>query len=198
MTEIGIILLAAGSSSRMGRPKQLLDFQGKKLIQIVTERLLACRCFPTVVVLGANAAEIAPHLSMYHDLSLIQNLNWQSGMASSIQCGIEFLETMFPNVSHAMIALVDQPFVEVEHYYRLVEASDAQPDRVIAAFYEGKVGAPMVFPARYFPVLSRLRGDEGARAVVRDLPEGEVVRVAVPRGGEDWDSAGDLGYRAPD
>ena len=178
----------------MGHPKQLLDFQGKKLIQIVTERLLACRCFPTVVVLGANAAEIVPHLEMYHDLSLIQNLNWQTGMASSIHCGIELLESMFPTVSHAMIALVDQPYVEVEHYYRLVEAADAHPDKVIAAHYDGQAGAPMVFPVRYFTMLSRLRGDEGARAVVRGLPESEVVKVAVPRGGEDWDVMKDVGH----
>lgn len=187
MTETGIILLAAGNSSRMGRPKQLLDFQGKKLIQIVAERLLACRCFPTVVVLGANAGEIAPFLSDYANLNLIQNLHWQSGMASSIHCGIEFLEAMFPSVSHAMIALGDQPFVEVEHYYRLVEAADAHPEQAIAAHYDGHLGAPIVFPDAYWPMLSRLTGDQGARVVVRALPVAQVVRVDVPRGGEDVD-----------
>lgn len=175
----------------MGSPKQLLDFHGKKLIQIVAERLLACRCFPTVVVLGAYAQDIAPSLRDY-ELNIIQNLNWQSGMASSIHCGVEFLETAFPEVSHVMFALVDQPYIEAEHYYALVEAAEDFPDKVIAAFYGGVVGVPMVFPQRYWPMLSRLQGDQGARGIVRGLEEHAVVKVALPTATKDWDWPADV------
>lgn len=192
MTDMAIVLLAAGGSVRMGQPKQLLDVEGKKLIQIVIERLLACRCFPTVVVLGAHVGAIAP-LCDYPDLNVIQNPNWQTGMASSIRSGVEFVETMFPAVDRILLALVDQPFVEAEHYYALVEASEDAPDKVVAAFYGGQVGAPMVFPRRYFPMLARLRGDQGARAVVRELPASEVVQVPMAVAAVDWDVPGDVG-----
>lgn len=186
MKDMAIVLLAAGSSSRMGSPKQLIDFQGKKLIQIVLERLLACRCFPTIAVLGANARNIAPYCE-YHGLSVIQNPNWQTGMASSIRCGLEFVETMFPDVAHIMLALVDQPMVEAEHYHALVEASERSPDKVIAAYYAGQPGAPMVFPRRHFAMLSRLTGDRGAGAAVRGMDAGEVELVPLPEAAVDWD-----------
>ncbi len=192
MTNLAIVLLAAGGSTRMGSPKQLLDFKGKKLIQIVVERLLACRCFPTVVVLGAQAGAIAPYCG-YHDLNVIENPNWQTGMASSIRCGFEFVETMFPDAGHILLALVDQPHVEAEHYYALVETSERFPDKVIAAYYEGQVGAPMVFPRRHFALLSRLTGDRGAGAAVRALDPADVVQVPLPLAAVDWDRPGDVG-----
>ncbi len=189
---IAIVLLAAGSSSRMGSPKQLIDFQGKKLIQIVVERLLACRCFPTVVVLGANAKNIAPYLD-YPDLNVIENPSWSTGMASSIRSGLEFVETMFPEAGQILFALVDQPFVEAEHYYVLVEAAERHPDKVIAAFYEGQAGAPMLFPRRHYALLSRLTGDRGAGAAVRSMSAEEVVHVPLPTAAVDWDFLGDVG-----
>lgn len=193
-TRIAIALLAAGGSRRMGFPKQLLDFQGKKLIQIVAEHLLACRCHPTVVVLGASTAEIVPYLEGY-ELSVIQNLDWPSGMAGSIRCGVEFVDNMFPDVQQLMLALVDQPYVEAEHYYALVEAAEEHPDQVVAAYYGGQVGAPMVFPRAYFPMLLRLGGDQGARGMVRALPAEAVVKLPLPQAGVDWDEPGDVAAR---
>lgn len=192
MHNIAIILLAAGGSSRMGSPKQLLDFQGKKLIQIVVERLLACRCFPTVIVLGAEAQRIAPYCN-YPDLNVIENPNWNTGMASSIRCGLEFVETLFPEVEQILFALADQPFVDAEHYYALLEAAVRSPDKVIAAHYAGQVGAPMVFARRHFPMLSRLSGDRGAGALVRSMDACEVVEVPLPQAAVSWDERGDVG-----
>jgi molybdenum cofactor cytidylyltransferase len=194
MTNLAIVLLAAGGSTRMGSPKQLLDFKGKKLIQIVVERLLACRCFPTVVVLGAHAENIAPYCD-YHDLNVIENPNWQTGLASSIRCGLEFVETMFPEAGHLMLAFVDQPQIEAEHYYALVEASERFPDKVIAAYYDGQVGAPMVFPRRHFALLSRLTGDRGAALAVRVLDATELMQVPLPMAAVDWNWPGDVGNR---
>ena len=176
----------------MGSPKHLLDFQGKKLIQIVVERLLACRCFPTVVVLGADAQRIAPYCN-YPDLNVIENLHWKTGMASSIRCGLEFVETLFPEVEQILFALVDQPYVEAEHYYALVEAAERSPEKVIAAYYGGQVGAPMVFARRHFQMLSRLTGDRGAGALVRGMDAGDVVELPLPAAAVGWDAAGDLG-----
>jgi molybdenum cofactor cytidylyltransferase len=192
MGNCAMILLAAGGSTRMGRPKQLLEFKGKKLITIVVERLLACRKFPVIVVLGELSKEIAPYCKL-EGVSIIQNINWQSGMASTIQCGLEFAEFGFDDVSHVLFALCDQPFVEAEHYYALVEASEAHPDKIIAAYYGGQAGAPMIFPRSYFPMLARLTGDQGARAVVRNL-QADVIQVSMPTAAMDWDEVGDVEY----
>ncbi len=191
MTKVGIVLLAAGGSSRMGFPKQLIEFQGKKLIQIVAERLLACRCFPTAVILGGHSREILPYLQGY-ELDILENLDWQSGMATSIRCAVSFVEAHYPDLTHLMFALVDQPFVEAEHYYALVEAAEKEPDKVVAAFYSGQPGAPVILPRKYFPMLMRLTGDQGARAVIRNLPADQLLTVDMPTAMIDWDASGDI------
>ncbi len=191
MTKVGIVLLAAGGSSRMGFPKQLIEFQGKKLIQIVAERLLACRCFPTTVILGGHSREILPNLQGY-ELDILENLDWQSGMATSIRCAVSFVEAHYPDLTHLMFALVDQPFVEAEHYYALVEAAEKEPDKVIAAFYGGQPGAPVILPRKHFPMLMRLTGDQGARAVIRNLPADQLLTIDMPTAMIDWDALGDI------
>ncbi len=191
MTKVGIVLLAAGGSSRMGFPKQLIEFQGKKLIQIVAERLLACRCFPTTVMLGGHSREILPYLQGY-ELDILENLDWQSGMATSIRCAVSFVEAHYPDLTHLMFALVDQPFVEAEHYYALVEAAEKGPDKVVAALYGGQPGAPVILPRKYFPMLMRLTGDQGARAVIRNLPADQLLTVDMPTAMIDWDALGDI------
>jgi molybdenum cofactor cytidylyltransferase len=180
-----IILLAAGGSRRMGSPKQLLPYQGKHLIQIVVERLLACGQFPTVVVLGAYADAIAPTLQ-YPNLSLIQNPNWNTGIASSIRCGLAFLDFHFPEVSHVLFALGDQPMIQVEQYYAMLEKSEEFPMHIIAAQYAGIYGAPMIFPRAFFPQLDRLSGDQGAGRMVRDMPE-KVIAFPLPTAENDRD-----------
>lgn len=175
----------------MGQPKQLLDYEGQKLIRVVTDRLLACRRFPTVVVLGAHAQAIVPYLQDPL-LNVIQNLNWAEGMASSIRCGMEFLEQMGYDLDRVMLAVVDQPFVEVEDYWRLWELSDAHPEKVAAAHYVGQFGVPMVIPKQHFRALARLGGDQGARYLVRNLPEGEVLTLSLPKAALDWDSPEDV------
>jgi CTP:molybdopterin cytidylyltransferase MocA len=190
MTETAIVLLAAGSSRRMGQPKQLLDFQGKKLIQIVVERLLACRAFPTVIVLGAQAEAIAQTLD-YPDLNIIQNPNWATGMASTIACALEFLDFHFPQVDHILFALVDQPYVEAEHYYALLEKSEQFPNKIIAAQYADTIGPPMIFPRSYFLQLQRLIGDQGAANIARAALE-DVVVVPMPTAAVDWDFLTDV------
>ncbi|HEX2898816.1 MAG TPA: nucleotidyltransferase family protein [Bacteroidia bacterium] len=186
MISPGIVLLAAGGSRRMGFPKQLIEFKGKKMIQVVAERLLACGAVPTAVVLGANASAIGPALAGY-GLCILQNPEWESGMAGSIRCGVGFVESAFPDTTHLLLALVDQPFVEALDYQALLAASKAFPEKVVATEYAGQVGAPMVFPRKYFPLLAGLQGDQGARAVVRGLDGDAVLRIPVPAAAEDWD-----------
>jgi molybdenum cofactor cytidylyltransferase len=191
MNTTAIVLLAAGGSRRMGQPKQLLAYQGKTLIQIVTERLLACKAFPTVVVLGAQVEAIAPLLN-YPNLNVIQNPNWQFGMSSSIRCALEFLEFHFPKVNYILFALCDQPHIQAEDYYALLEKSQENPTKIIAAQYVGTIGAPMLFPAQYFHLFERLSGDQGAAKIARDRMD-EVIAVPMEAAAVDWDEVGDVG-----
>lgn len=191
MTQVGIVLLAAGGSSRMGSPKQLIPFQGKKLIQLVAERLLACRCFPTTVILGGNSREILPFLQGY-ELDILENLDWQAGMSTSIRCGVSFVESQYPDVTHLLFALVDQPLIEAEHYYALVEAAEKDPQKIVAAFYSDEPGVPVIFPRRFFPALKRLTGDQGARVLLRNLSAAELITIEMPAAMRDLDVPGDL------
>jgi molybdenum cofactor cytidylyltransferase len=191
MNQLAIVLLAAGGSSRMGFPKQLIPFEGKKLVQIVAERLLACRCFPTVVILGGNSREVLPLLQGY-TLDILENLDWQSGMSTSIRCAVTFVKAQYPEVTHLMFALVDQPSVQAEEYSSLVEAAKTAPNKVIAAFYAGQWGAPMIFPSIYWNDLLQLTGDRGAAGIVRKMNPLDVVSIEMPNAGYDWDSPADL------
>lgn len=172
MSRLGIVLLAAGESKRMGSPKQLRVFEGKTLLEWTTERLLKCEAACTVVVLGAFAERMLP-LVARPELSVVENGDWASGMASSIRAGVSF--AIDQDVDHVMIALVDQPFITEVDYKALVDASQRHPEQVVSAFYDGHFGAPMIFPKRYFADLLALEGDAGARKIVRGLED--VIRV---------------------
>ena len=91
MLAIGMIILAAGASTRMVKPKQLLLYQGRSLLRHTTEIALASNCHPIVVVLGANAAQMEPEIDSLPVHAVI-NPHWAEDMESSIRVGIDTLE----------------------------------------------------------------------------------------------------------
>ncbi|HEY9651446.1 MAG TPA: nucleotidyltransferase family protein, partial [Coleofasciculaceae cyanobacterium] len=118
---IGLMILAAGSSTRMGMPKQLLLYQGCSFIRHIVEVAIASVCQPIAVVLGANAERIKPEVSQL-PVQIVENQQWKEGMSSSIRVGLEALLTMNQNLDAVAIALCDQPFVSSQTLNQLVEA----------------------------------------------------------------------------
>ena len=112
---IATIILAAGSSSRLGEPKQLLTNNGKTLVRQITETALSLKTGPVVVVLGANQAPIQAELKDL-PIQLVHNPNWQEGMASSLQTGLNYLSST--SIDAFLVLLTDQPFVTPLPCYR--------------------------------------------------------------------------------
>lgn len=191
MQKLGILLLAAGESKRMGSPKQLLDFKGKKLIQHSIAQLLPLKSNNFLVVLGANQEQILP-FCQFPNVRCTIHPNWEKGMGSSIAFGLNQLLDFMPDLSHVLIALADQPFIETQNYQTLAQATMHNPSQISAAFYDEKVGAPIIFPKEYFAALSKLEGDQGARKIVRNIPTEQLNLVSMPQAALDWDSPEDI------
>lgn len=185
--DIGIIILAAGASTRMGRPKQLLTWQGETLIRRAVQTALVSNCHSTVVVLGAYANEIRKEIEQL-DVLIIENHNWQQGMSTSIRIGLKALLATNPNIQAALFMLVDQPLLTSAHLERLIDTRYQMPDAsIFASFYNEKASVPALFHRKWFEQLLHLKGDQGARALFQAYPN-EVLTIPFPDGAFDLDT----------
>jgi len=163
---VGAVILAAGSSSRMGSPKQTLQFQGKSLLRRAALAALGAGCRPVVVVTGAHAELCRRELDGL-DVQEVLNISWETGMASSVRAGIEGLVTMDADVAAAVLLLCDQPHVTSDVISSLLAAHKATGSSVIASAYGGSFGVPALFSVTLFTELTRLEGTSGAKEVIR-------------------------------
>ena len=186
-TALHAIVLAAGASTRFGSPKQLVRVNGRPLLHAVVSRAVEVAGHSVTVVLGANAAELAPLLK-HTPASVIVNRDWNEGMGSSIRTGVARLPGSCAGV---MLLLADQASVTTDDLRRLVGAWRRQPEYIVAAQYSGTLGAPAIFPRTSFVDLAGLRGDSGARAVFTRNPD-RVVRVPMESAALDIDTPEDL------
>lgn len=189
LPKIGGLLLAAGGSSRLGQPKQLLRFQGKTLLRRSAETLVATSCSPVVVVLGASIDVSLRELDGL-ELSIFENLDWQTGMSSSIRSGLASLLDLEPELDAVVITLCDQPLVTSEHLDSLITGFVCHGFPIFAARYGETTGVPALFASRLFGDLLGLEGDKGARQIIRDRPN-VVQTVDMAEAGIDIDSVGD-------
>lgn len=185
----GLVLLAAGASTRLGEPKQQLPYQGTTLLQHAIHTALDSVCKPVVVVLGAKADEL---LTVPDDarITKVKNHQHQEGMASSIRCGLAQMLTQAPNVTACIFMVCDQPFVSPALLKKLVRQKQESEAGIVASAYENTLGTPVLFDRRYFPELLDLQGQEGAKKVVMRYRQ-DVVAVPFPEGSIDIDTAED-------
>lgn len=159
-----LVLLAAGASSRMGRPKQLLPVNGQPLLRLIAERALTAPVSAVVVVLGAHAAEIAPCLNGL-SVKIALNENWAEGMGSSLRVGVKVTASLTPSPRGVVIALGDQPDFSAAHVTQLIAMWRASKSSIVASEANGVLMPPALFAANHFPELLSLRGDAGARSL---------------------------------
>jgi molybdenum cofactor cytidylyltransferase len=190
MNKTGIIVLAAGNSSRLGRPKQLLPYQGKTLLMHVVTEAGAADLQPVVVVTGAHREEIESALRG-EPVGLAYNPDWETGMASGIVAGLAEALTIDIQLRAVIIAVCDQPHISAELFRSLMEKHAASGKGLIASAYSETLGTPVLFDACYFKELSTLSGDAGAKLLLRKYPE-DVATVPFPKGSIDIDSDEDL------
>ena len=162
---IAAILLAAGESSRMGQPKQLLDWHGEPLIVAQIEALLEAGCGPVVVVLGAHAHQLRALIPSRADVQVTTNRNWREGRASSIRTGARAVSSAREAV---VVASVDQP-VSPAVVRALCSVIERAPDAMIVVpRYEGTNGHPPIFRSELLPELQSVtERQEGLRAIRR-------------------------------
>ncbi|MEZ5353841.1 MAG: nucleotidyltransferase family protein [Bryobacteraceae bacterium] len=197
-SKTALVLLAAGSSSRMGCPKQLLSFRGQPLLRHAAETALEAGCSPVVVVLGANSEPLRSVLDGL-PVDIRVNARWAEGMGTSIQTGLRALDRA--TVRGAILALADQPLVDAGFLRRLAYLHRLSGKPIIAARYAGTAGVPVFFARDRFPLLDALPARQGCKGVILghpddamlvDCPEAEIdidtpddyaAAVATPSGG---------------
>ena len=167
MKNTGIILLAAGNSTRMGSPKQLLLYQGKTLLErIVDTSLQVFDNNKIILVLGANHSEIA--FQIKDKITLISvNEEWESGMASSIKSGLQTLLNHLSEMERCFISVCDQPYLSSEVFIEMLKLADYSSKEIIAAKYAGTIGVPVLFSKKYFKKLLHLSGEQGAKKIIQ-------------------------------
>lgn len=190
MSDIGLILLAAGGSSRMGRPKQLLAYEGSTLLRRATDAAIASGYAPIVVVVGAAADLAARELDGITTALLEMNPDWEGGMGTSIRAGLRRLLRERPDIAAVLIMLCDQPHVDAAHLRRLRDVHRATAKRVVASEYGGTVGPPCLFAAEFFDELLQIGDAEGAKRLIISAGN-DLAKVSLPAATVDIDTPED-------
>jgi molybdenum cofactor cytidylyltransferase len=188
MKRFGIVVLAAGSSTRMGSPKQLLDYGGKPLLRHAADVALRSMCYGDVmVVLGSHAHELRPALAGL-PVTILENRRWEEGMGTSIQTGVAHAEAT--RLDGVILALGDQPLITPESLDRLIHTHIETGHPIVAAQYAGTVGVPVFFSREFFPDLLALKPQQGCKGVILSHPE-HAFHLACPEAEIDIDTPQD-------
>ena len=190
MNPVAAVIIAAGSSSRLGQPKQLVVFNGETLLQRSIRIARQAGATPVFVVLGAHREQIDSAVD-FSDASVVVNERWEEGMASSIRIAIKSLQEQAPFAMGVLLMICDQPAVTLEHLQHMLTAFGKDNSVAIASVYAGKRGIPAIFSRDAFADLLALRGDRGARGLLSD-PNRKVIEVALENGDLDIDLPSDL------
>lgn len=184
-----IVILAAGLSSRMGKPKQNLIYQNQTLLQraikhaqLATDNVL--------VVLGANVDEIKPTINDLQ-IDLLINKDWTEGMASSVRLAVQQVQKCYPEVDQLIFILCDQPYLSAGLLLQLQQTAAESTNGIIACSYNDTIGVPVLFKYRYFPALLLLNGEHGARKLINYYAD-DVKTVPFPGGETDIDTEADF------
>lgn len=183
--EIGIIILAAGESRRLGEPKQLLEFEGKTLLRRAVEAAIETN-FKTVVVLGANFKEIKVEIENL-EVEICFNENWQNGMSSSLKTGLQKLIESAPNLSAVIVSLCDQPFVNSKVFTDLAETFEKTNAPIVASEYSQTIGVPALFSRSVFDELLNLSSENGAKTIIKKYLS-RTKKISVPQAEIDIDT----------
>lgn len=188
--KIGVIILAAGSSSRLGYPKQLVEFRGKSLLQHSIEVAASLKLNTNILVLGAKAGEIQKEINS-RNFEVVINENWEEGMGTSISKGISEALKIEKELDHILILLSDQPFVSKEKIQELIEVQLERLKPATFSEYVGEVGVPAIFSKELFAELKKLKKDQGAKKLILNN-EIKFNTVQFEGGNFDVDAAEDV------
>lgn len=188
VSELWSIVLAAGESARLGRPKQLVRYKTRPLLSLALARANRVCSDRVVIVLGAEALRLRALLRRDRlSCVAVHNRRWRDGLASSLRAGLAALPG---RAAAALILLSDQPKIPDRALTQMVRVWRRRPTRAVAACYQGRAGVPAIIPRKFWPELECLDGDVGARAVLRKLSD--IALTDVPEAAFDVDTPADL------
>jgi molybdenum cofactor cytidylyltransferase len=187
---VASIVLAAGRSTRLGVPKQLIEFRGEPLVRRAAMAAANAGASKVLVVVGAEISGIAQALNGLSFATIVVNERWQHGLASSLAAGVRGVQRREPRAEGVLITTVDQPLVSDAALAELFDAFN-QGARVVAAAYSGTTGVPAVIAREHFRELLELHGDVGAGRWLR-AKRHAVQRITMPEAAVDLDTAEDV------
>jgi molybdenum cofactor cytidylyltransferase len=190
MGNVGAIILAAGGSSRLGRPKQLLTFRGETLVRRAIRAASEAGCDPVILVVGAMSDTIQSSSAPGDGAraTVVENAEWRNGVGTSIRRGLEQLPE---SIEAVVLIACDQPFVDASVVAGLVAAHEKTRKPMVASSYANTLGVPALFDRSCFADLLALPDDSGAKTLMTTRPN-DVVAVVFERGAIDIDTPEDF------
>ena len=167
-SQTSAIILAAGGSTRMGHPKQLIKWHGKTLLNHVIEKTHQANLSPTIIVLGAHRKTIENSIIQNPQNKIIVNHNWQNGLSTSVK---EAIKNLPENIKSVIIFLADQPQVKFETINSLIDKSLESDADVIIPIKDGKKGNPILIKSTIFDSIDQLKGDQGFRQIINSFSQ---------------------------
>ncbi|MFB5282524.1 NTP transferase domain-containing protein [Peribacillus sp. Hz7] len=193
MSKIGAVILAAGMSKRMGKPKLLLPLHGTPLFHYVLKASIYHSLDPIVLIAGPYIEEMRKLPHELRQIEVLYNPNYATGMASSLKLG---MEAMKGRVDAAIIFLADQPFVPAEVVQTLIKQykkTRKEGIRIVRSAYEGVVGHPILFDAELFSAFDSIDGDQGGKPIIQAHQDRmKIVSFDYSMWGRDIDTPEDL------
>lgn len=187
--KFGIIVLAAGSSSRLGAPKQLLSYNDKNLLDHVIEEAKKTADGIVVVILGGNRLQIEENTKT-SGITIIYNPDWEEGISSSIRTGLAVLTKENKDLDGVILTVCDQPFITEGLFKTLITNARSTGKSIVASAYSGTLGTPVLFTPVHFSDLENLKGKEGAKILLEKFRE-NVASVPFENGEIDIDTPED-------
>jgi molybdenum cofactor cytidylyltransferase len=173
----------------MGRPKQLLPYNGKSLLEHAVDVANEAEANPVIVVSGSDAALIEKQIDE-KKVHVVENKEWKEGMASSIRCGLNTLIHIAPSSDAVILMVCDQPYVTAALANDLIATQRKTGKLIVTSQYENAIGPPALFYKTIFPELLELKGEAGARKIVERHSD-DVATVLFTQGNIDIDTVGE-------
>ena len=179
--QIAVIVLAAGDSSRMQQPKQVLPWGDSTLLGHAIDVAMKSKANEVYVVLGANVRTIQEQIDLSH-IKYIINKDWKKGLGSSIACAVRYLAESDKQYDGLLFMLCDQPLIDTNYLNSMISTFGDGVKNIVATAYKQRNGVPVLYHKKYKRILSTLDGDSGAKEIIAKNSE-DVIALS-PEGKE--------------
>lgn len=190
MRNVGAVILAAGGSSRLGQPKQLLSFQKESLLRRAVRSALEAGCACVTVVAGEARDRIEIELRGTPAV-VVENAVWQHGLGTSVRCGLRHLLSLRPEIDAVVLLACDQPFLDASVIASLIAQHENSGKAIVASSYASTLGIPALFHRSCFEALLALPDNSGAKMLIESR-SADVAQIDFEKGAVDIDTPGDF------